>query len=65
MVTRGQFLESGSGRIAYRVADDLAEKRAIEVADRAYKSLIDSQHQRDRPAGHAGNDVRSPHHHST
>ena len=31
MVTRGQFLESGAGRIAYRVDDGMASKRAIRT----------------------------------
>lgn len=35
MVQRGQFLESGGGRIAYRVTDGVAEKTPIETGARS------------------------------
>lgn len=39
MVTRGQFLESGSGRIAYVLEDGVARKRAIEVGAYSVNSV--------------------------
>jgi HlyD family secretion protein len=39
MVQRGQFLESGNGRIAYVVRDGLAEKTAIETGARSLSSV--------------------------
>ena len=37
--TRGQFLESGSGRIAYVIDGDMARKRAIEVGARSLNTI--------------------------
>jgi HlyD family secretion protein len=39
MVQRGQFLESGSGRIAYVVKDGLAEKTTINTGARSLSSV--------------------------
>ena len=39
MVSRGQFLESGGGRIAYRVVDDIAHRSAIEVGARSLSAV--------------------------
>ncbi|MCC2615354.1 efflux RND transporter periplasmic adaptor subunit [Aestuariibacter halophilus] len=39
MVQRGQFLESGSGRIAYRVIDDIAHRVPIETGARSLSSV--------------------------
>jgi HlyD family secretion protein len=39
MVQRGQFLESGSGRIAYVVKDGLAEKTSISTGARSLSSV--------------------------
>lgn len=39
MVQRGQFLESGSGRIAYVVKDGLAQKTAISTGARSLSSV--------------------------
>lgn len=35
MVGRGQFLESGSGRIAYRIDQDIARRQSIQVGARS------------------------------
>lgn len=37
--TRGQFLESGSGRIAYVIDGDVARKRSIEVGARSLNTV--------------------------
>ena len=39
MVQRGQFLESGSGRIAYRVQDGIAYKTPIDTGARSLSSV--------------------------
>jgi HlyD family secretion protein len=39
MVARGQFLESGGGRIAYVVEDDFARRRSIEVGARSLNTV--------------------------
>ncbi len=39
MVPRGQFLQSGGGRIAYRVENDLAHRLAIEVGARSLNTV--------------------------
>jgi HlyD family secretion protein len=39
MVDRGQFLESGGGRIAYRVTNDVAYRLPIEVGARSLSSV--------------------------
>ncbi|MCZ6617979.1 MAG: efflux RND transporter periplasmic adaptor subunit, partial [Gammaproteobacteria bacterium] len=39
MVPRGQFLQSGGGRIAYRVENDIAHRLAIEVGARSLNSV--------------------------
>jgi len=39
MVSRGQFLESGSGRIAYVIENDVAHKRAIETGARSLNAV--------------------------
>ena len=38
-VSRGQFLESGGGRIAYRVEDDIARRIPIEVGARSLNEV--------------------------
>ena len=39
MVRRGQFLETGGGRIAYVVVDDMAQRRTIEVGGRSLSDV--------------------------
>ena len=39
MVPRGQFLQSGGGRIAYRVENDIARRLAIEVGARSLNTV--------------------------
>jgi HlyD family secretion protein len=39
MVQRGQFLESSSGRFAFKVSDNMAEKVAIETGARSLSSV--------------------------
>lgn len=39
IVTRGQFLESGSGRIAYVLEGDVAQRRSIEVGARSLNTV--------------------------
>jgi HlyD family secretion protein len=39
MVQRGQFLESGNGRIAYVVHDGIAEKTTITTGARSLSSV--------------------------
>ncbi|MDF2178139.1 efflux RND transporter periplasmic adaptor subunit [Aliiglaciecola sp. CAU 1673] len=39
MVQRGQFLESGNGRIAYVVSNGMAERRSIETGARSLSSV--------------------------
>jgi len=39
MVQRGQFLESGSGRIAYVIEDGIANRKAIEIGARSLSSV--------------------------
>lgn len=39
MVTRGQFLESGSGRFAFRIEDDIAYKQTIQVGARSLNTV--------------------------
>ena len=38
-VTRGQFLESGGGRIAYVIQDGVARRRAIEIGARSLNAV--------------------------
>ena len=38
-VARGQFLESGGGRIAYAIDDDVARRRAIKVGARSLNAV--------------------------
>ena len=38
-VTRGQFLESGGGRIAYVVDDGVARRRSIEIGARSLNAV--------------------------
>ena len=35
MVSRGQFMESGAGRVAYLVEDGMAHRRSIETGARS------------------------------
>ena len=39
MVTRGQFLESGSARFAFRIEDDIAYKQKIQVGARSLNTV--------------------------
>lgn len=39
MVTRGQFLESGSGRFAFRIDDDIAARQPISVGARSLNTV--------------------------
>ena len=39
MVQRGQFLESGGGRIAYVIEDGIANRKAIEIGARSLSSV--------------------------
>ena len=39
MVQRGQFLETGAGRIAYRINDNIAEKISIATGSRSLSSV--------------------------
>jgi HlyD family secretion protein len=39
MVERGQFLESGAGRVAYVLLDGIAQRRPIEIGARSLNAV--------------------------